>query len=145
MRKSNWLILSFFIIILVFSCSLKRENPLDPNNNEMEIPDEVIVHSFDPYTSYDVVRLRWELQPNIAVSYYLYRSMSYNGSYLRIAEVYPLVSDTLGIYDDYDEELISGNWYYYRVSAVTETGLEGYRSFPPVYTYYLDGSSAKSQ
>ena len=143
MQRSIWLILLLIIIIMVLSCALKRDNPLDPNNNEMNIPDEVVVYPFNPYTSFDVVRLRWELQPSIAASYYVYRSMSYNGSYLRISEVYPLVTDTLGIFDDYDEDLISGNWYYYRVSAVTATGLEGYRSFPPVYTYYIDGSSAR--
>ncbi|MBN2461853.1 MAG: hypothetical protein JXB60_09640 [Candidatus Cloacimonetes bacterium] len=123
------------LMFLLLSCSLERSNPLDPHNSGIEEPARVIVDDL-PLVSVGVVRLTWVLQTNIA-GYYIYRSMSYDGYYERIATDYPAINDTIGGYDDYDEDLISHNWYYYKVSAFNENGLEGLRS-NFVFTNFID-------
>ncbi len=124
-----------FITLVIFSCSLERNNPLDPVNSGIKEPARVVVHEL-PLTSYGSVLLEWELQSD-AAGYYVYRSMSYNGYYSRI---YTVPYDDVGSYEDFSDELVSGTWYYYKVSAYNTLGLEGYSSHY-TYTYYTDGSS----
>ncbi len=130
------------IIGLVLSCTLKRSNPLDPNNNEIEVPGEVNLYTL-PVSSFNVVNLRWDLLNNVE-GYYVYRSLNYNGLYDQIASEIPDHGDTLGYYQDFGEGLISGSWYYYKVSGYNVQGLEGYRS-DFVFTYYIDGNTSGSK
>jgi hypothetical protein len=127
-----------FITLVIFSCSLERNNPLDPVNSGIKEPARVVVHEL-PLTSYGSVLLEWELQSD-ATGYYVYRSMSYNGYYSRIATVVPSSSDDVGFYEDFSDELVSETWYFYKVSAYNTLELEGYSSHY-TYTYYTDGSS----
>jgi hypothetical protein len=134
----KYYILTIAVIFLVMGCTLKRSNPLDPNNNEIEVPAEVNLFTL-PISSIDVVYLRWDLLNN-AEGYYVYRSLNYDGMYDQIATEIPDIGDTLGLYQDFGDELVSGSWYYYKVSGFNEEGLEGYRS-DFVFTYYIDGNS----
>ena len=124
-----------FITLVLFSCSLERNNPLDPVNSGINEPARVVVHEL-PLTSYGFVLLEWELQSD-AAGYYVYRSMSYNGYYSRIHES---PSDVISSYEDFSDDLVSETWYFYKVSAYNTLGLEGYSSHY-TYTYYTDGSS----
>lgn len=128
------------LVIFCLSCSLdlERSNPLDPDNSGILAPAE-IVNLTIPQTSIGSVNLTWELQ-NDAAGYYIYRSLSYDGIYTKIADVEFTIDDEIGNYEDFSEELISETWYFYKVSGYASNGLEGYRS-ESTYTYYIDGSN----
>lgn len=128
-----------FIVLslLVTSCALEleRDNPLDPNFSGISAPDKVIVYEL-PLTSNGSIQLEWRIQ-NDAVGYKIYRSLSYDGNYLLIAE--KSTTDD-GTYEDIDVALVSETWYYYKISAFNTNGLEGVRS-EPIFTYFIDESS----
>ena len=138
MKNIISIILLFFVLIS-FGCTLdiSRNNPLDPYDSGDLIPGEVVIFSL-PNTSTGSVILEWDLQ-NDAAGYYVYRSLSYNGVYTQIADVTFAEDAYIGVLEDY-EDLISQTWYYYKVSAYSETGLEGYRS-QTTYTYFINGSN----
>jgi len=129
-------IIFFLLALMILACSLDRSNPLDPQNNDIEIPNKVVINPL-PLVSIGVVHLTWERQNSVAVGYYIYRSMSHNGLYERIGTYIPADEDSLGTYDDYDEDLENETWYYYKVSGYNVYGLEGYRS-NYVYTNFLE-------
>lgn len=132
------MIKSIFIVlvILLASCAfeLNRKNPLDPQGNGAEAPEKVIVEEL-PTSSVGSIQISWILQED-ADQFRIYRSLSYNGNYLLTGTV----TGDESSYEDIGGDLISGTWYYYKVSAVNEDGLEGYRS-EPVYTYFINESS----
>lgn len=119
------------VIALLAGCGLERSNPLDPVQNGIQVPNEVIGIEVS-YSGSDEINLSWVAQ-NDADGYYIYRSMSYNGLYSRIDD--DLLNS--GEIDQYtDSEIISGNWYYYKMSAwkwVDNRKLEGWRSGPKTW------------
>ncbi len=133
------IIIALTILVYLLGCTLdiNRDNPLDPFDSGEHIPDEVVITTL-PNTSIGSVNLQWELQ-NDAAGYLVYRSLSYNGVYTQIADITFEENDYIGSYEDY-EDLISETWYYYKVSAYSINGLEGYRS-QSTYTYFIDESN----
>jgi len=123
-------IISICLFIIITSCAfeLDRSNPLDPQSGGLAAPEKVIVYEL-PLSSIGFVLIQWSIQ-NDAVGYKIYRSLAYNGNYSLIGE--KLTTED-GSYEDISEELVSDTWYYYKVSAFNENGLEGYRS-EPVFT-----------
>jgi len=135
--RMKYLTLIVIAVLFITSCGLKldRKNPLDPHGGGLGAPEKVIVYEL-PLSSSGSVLLQWHPQ-NDADGFRIYRSLSYNGNYDLIET--ELTGDDVS-FEDIGSDLVSETWYYYKVSAVNETGLEGYRS-EPVYTYFLDESS----
>ncbi len=123
------LVLSF----VLFSCSLERSNPVDPQNNtDVTVPGEISDINLNPSTSSSVVKfmeIEWNSIPNID-GYYLYKARTYDGEYVRVDTDGIAPSDSL-YYKDTDVQ--ANEIYYYRISAfvnVEEFVLEGRRSIP---------------
>jgi len=139
MKIGKLLIIISLLGFIVASCALDRSNPLDPDGNDITAPVKVTGLSIPEY-SYQSVNLSWDAQIGIP-TYYIYRSPTYDGLYVRVDTVYVAVADSLNeptvSGEDFDEELLSGTWYAYKVSAVTEEKLEGERSNFK-FTYYTD-------
>lgn len=129
------IIITIGLVLTSCGLELERDNPLDPLGNGMSAPDKVIVYEL-PLTSNGSVLLQWMIQYD-AVGYKIYRSLSYDGNYLLIAE--KETSDD-GTYEDISEALVSETWYYYKISAYNSMGLEGVRS-DPLFTYFIDEST----
>jgi len=125
--------------ILITSCSLDRSNPLDPYGNDITAPIKVTGLNIAEY-SFQSVNLSWDAQEGIP-TYYIYRSPTYDGFYSRVDTVHVAIADSLfeptASVEDFDDELLSGTWYAYKVSGVTEEKLEGERSNFK-FTYYTD-------
>lgn len=131
-------LIALLMVMIGCSLDLKRNNPLDPAESGIYPPDEIVIFAL-PSTSYGSINLQWEPLNDVA-GYYVYRSLSYNGIYTRIADIESTDNDVLGTYEDFSDNLISETWYYYKVSGYTSNGLEGYRSVSN-YTYFIDGSN----
>lgn len=130
--KKNFIII--ILLLLVFSCSLKRDNPLDPASHDIYIPArvkdfEIIgewVESGNYVKSYNnTVVLDWSPNEDEVEGYYIYRSRSYDGLYARVKTVYSPNNDWT---DTASSGVEPNNWYYYKISAFNAQGLEGYRS-----------------
>ena len=126
--------LLFLIVPLLFSCSLKRNNPLDPQSHDIYIPANVKnfmiigewVESGNYVKSYNnTVILEWDANEDEIEGYYIYRSRSYNGLYTKVKTVY---SPNHSWTDTESSGIEPNNWYYYKISAFNAEGLEGYRS-----------------
>jgi len=125
--------LLFALIITIFlsSCVLKRSNPLDPMENDIKVPNEVIgidVSKSNP----DEISISWIAQED-ADGYYIYRCLSIGGYYSRIDKnvLHPGDNDSF-----IDNSIIQGNWYYYKMSAYIDVDgrqLEGWRSGPKTW------------
>lgn len=122
MRKIGLILL----IIILAGCSLERSNPLDPVQNNVEVPSNVIGIDVSKSSS-EKIEITWTAQTD-ADGYYVYRSMSIDGYYQRIDKDQ---INSGGIESYTDMEIIPGNWYYYKMSAykwVDNRRLEGWRS-----------------
>ncbi len=138
MKSSKILIILTLLTILIASCSLDRSNPLDPDGHDITAPLKV-TGLIIPDFSYQSVNLTWDAQAGVP-TYYIYRSHTYDGFYIRVDTVYTTAVDTITVSgEDFDEELLSGEWYAYKVAGVTEENLEGEPS-DFVFTYYTDGN-----
>jgi fibronectin type 3 domain-containing protein len=129
------LIPAFLLAIALLSCSLERENPLDPRNGDTKVPSEVTgitVTSYGNDSSQKWVQVTWS-DGDVADGYYIYRSMSYNGEYQKIASIPQ--ADSL-FYRDYN--VFAPNYYYYSIAAYkaypeySDEPLEGRKSAPLV-------------
>ncbi|RLC52942.1 MAG: hypothetical protein DRZ79_00330 [Candidatus Cloacimonadota bacterium] len=127
-------IILLFVVLSVFSCSLKRSNPLDPHGHDIYIPANIKdfqiigewVESGNYVKSYNnTVRMEWSPNEDEIEGYYIYRSRSYNGLYTRVKTVYAPNHEWA---DTESSGIEPNNWYYYKISAFNEQGLEGYRS-----------------
>lgn len=118
------------LLIMLASCALKRSNPLDPIENEIQVPGEVI--GINVSFSSDEIDLTWIPQDD-ADGYYVYRCLSIDGYYARIDQ------DKLnsGLIENFtDDTIIPGQWYYYKMSAyivIDGKRLEGWRSGPKTW------------
>ncbi|MCD4829252.1 MAG: hypothetical protein K8R90_07510 [Candidatus Cloacimonetes bacterium] len=126
-RKLSLLLLA---LTLLAACTLERNNPLDPrNNSEIEVPQIVTgieLKSSGVGSASKWVDVVWDVNAN-AEGYYLYRALSYNGSYQNIAPA-GIPNAEAPLYHDVD--VYSDHFYYYKLSAYNEFGLEGPISSP---------------
>ncbi|MCF7920299.1 MAG: hypothetical protein K9N06_10355 [Candidatus Cloacimonetes bacterium] len=125
--------LLFFLIALMLlgGCAMKRSNPLDPVENDILVPNEVIGIDVS-HSQSDEISITWVSQDD-ADGYYIYRCMSIDGYYALLAD--GTIND--GQSDSFiDDSIIPGNWYYYKMSAFVEIDgrrLEGWRSGPKTW------------
>ena len=113
-----------FLLLLV-ACSLPHDNPLDPENSGIPAPSQVSGITIDrPQSGY--VPINWDSVASVD-GYYIYRSQSYYGDYVLHKEI---TDWNVTEYHD-DKNYISGNWYYYILSAykiIDDKKFEGTRS-----------------
>ncbi len=115
------------IIVTVISCSLKKNNPVDPDLTGIETPSRIynidITKIGDSY-----VKIEWDTLSYQNGGYFIYRSENTFGYFLKIGTI-PSIS--INNYDDIPENL-SENRYWYKISAfkiiADQDTLEGYRS-----------------
>ena len=121
-----------FFLLFVVSCSLERNNPLDPLNSGIQAPGKVTGINIT-VTEEDNVEIQWEpMNPNYIDGYFIYRSQIYDGLYSLIFEP----DETDSLYEDIDV-IIPPNFYWYKMSAykiVEDKKLEGYRSEPKIWS-----------
>ncbi|OPX28834.1 MAG: hypothetical protein B1H06_02475 [Candidatus Cloacimonas sp. 4484_143] len=122
MKKILFLI---YISILLVSCSLDRDNPVDPHQGYIRIPPQVT--NIFVIEQNNFVSISWDGIEDID-GFYLYRSMSYDGYY----ELLQDLENTVTLFEDTDVDIVN-NFYWYKLSAYTTVGedrLEGIRSEP---------------
>jgi len=124
------IVISFLLFAL--SCSLERNNPLDPFHSGIEAPNKVSGINIS-VTEEDNVLIQWDaMNPNFIDGYFIYRSRTYDGLYSIIFEP----DETDSLYEDIDV-IIPPNFYWYKMSAykiVENKKLEGYRSEPKIWS-----------
>ncbi len=113
-----------FLMLSLFACGVKRDNPLDPNNNsDIVVPGEVGGISANAYTgSGDTryVRLEWiSNNPYNTDGYYVYRSLGYYSSYAMIDTVMHATGlpQQSYIHSSENDPSVSPGDYWYKVSA----------------------------
>ena len=117
-------------LLLVISCSLDRNNPLDPFHSGIQAPNKVTGINIS-VTDENTVEIQWEpMNPIYIDGYFIYRSQTYDGLYSLIFKP----DETDSLYEDINV-VIPGNFYWYKMSAFkeipgTDKYLEGYRSEP---------------
>ena len=106
----------FLVILLCLTaCSLDRKNPLDPKNNpKITVPNQVVGIKLE--TSARLAATKWvkiEWQKDTSVhGYYVYRGLSINSQFMRIADI-----DRNDIVEYIDRDDITPGVYWYRLSA----------------------------
>jgi len=127
---------------MLLSCSLDRSNLLDPNGHDINIPplvenfqiDGEEVHSGDYVyikSTGKSVEMSWDNDVTGVAGYYIYRSMAYDGLYVLVGDENHIPSNEnppRQSFIDNDELIVPDSWYYYKISAYNDKGLEGYRS-----------------
>ncbi|HPI26480.1 MAG TPA: hypothetical protein PLO57_08465 [Candidatus Cloacimonadota bacterium] len=131
---------AILILLSLFACSLKRNNPLDPNANpDIIIPGEVsgiIASAFGSGYDTRYVRLEWvSNNPYNTDGYYVYRSLGYYSSYAVVDTVMHAVGSPTQSYvhSSASDPSVSPGDYWYRVSAFKSYpsgNLEGRNSVP---------------
>ena len=123
----NFVIL-IIIILILSACELNHSNPLDPAGNAPDAPSivteiELSLHMNSADQKYIEISWNNSNSSDCTVDYYnIYRGMSYYG-------VFEIIDSPLNP-PSYDYDIISGNRYYYKISAVNTNGLEGHLSLP---------------
>ena len=123
MKKILFLI---YISILLVSCSLDRDNPVDPHQSNIRVPQQVT--NIFVVKQHNSVSISWDNIEEID-GFYLYRSMSYGGYY----ELLQDLENTVTVFEDTNVEIADNIFYWYKLSAYTIVGedrLEGIRSEP---------------
>ena len=117
--------------LLLISCSLERNNPLDPLSSGVQAPNKVTGINIS-ITEEDNVLIQWDaINPDYIDGYFIYRSQAYDGLYSQLEDYHTSPTDSL--FEDHDVVNIPENRYYYKMSAykiVENKKLEGYRSEP---------------
>ena len=114
----------FLLLPLLFSCSLKRDNPLDPlGNPDIVIPGDVgglAATAFGSGTLPRYVYLEWKSNNQYNTDgYYVYRSLGYYNKYAIVDTVLHATGELRQNYTHSSENDLSvapGD-YWYRVSA----------------------------
>ena len=137
------MLLAIIFISVVFSCSLRRNNPLDPSYSGIKAPS-VVRNIHVTRVNSSTSTIEWDMHDDSEVDgYYISRSFHYNGDYpnnpprkIMFSRNDTLFIDNTAIYDSEH-----GTWSYYKMSAykiVTDADtLEGTRS---AIHYHGDGS-----
>ena len=121
--KKKLLLFVLFAIIILTNCSLERNNPLDPDNTGVPAPGIITDIKLTAYSG--VINICWNhLQGN--VDYYtVYRALYYNGEYEGIIDILRPEQPEEETEEHDDTSVISGNQYWYKLSATSKSGLEG--------------------
>ena len=127
------IIFAILCITFLFGCSLDHSNPLDND----KAPSKVIGIEVEAIQSPPKVVITWQDMPDLSAEdgggFYIYRSLSYDGAYERIATI---EDPTITTYQDEDVILTGEYFYYYKISAyknIDGERLEGQRSDPVSY------------
>lgn len=134
------ILILLFSLILLSSCMVKRNNPLDPiGNPDIIVPDQVsglqcFASGIGATNKY--VELRWNANPALNTDgYYVYLGLAYNSEYAVVDTVFTNVSSHGGK----PWHNVKAGDYWYKVSAfrdvydedgVVQGKLEGRRSEP---------------
>ena len=117
------------LLLLLISCSLERNNPLDPLNSGIQAPNKVTGINIS-ITEENTIEIQWDaINPIYIDGYFIYRSQIHTGG------LYSIISEpekTDSLYEDVNV-VIPGYDYWYKMSAykiVDGKKLEGYRSEP---------------
>ena len=131
---------AILILFSLFACSLKRNNPLDPNGNpDIIVPGEVsgiTANAFGTGSDTRYVRLEWvSNNPYNTDGYYVYRSLGYYSAYAVVDTVMHAVGSPTQSYvhSSASDPSVSPGDYWYRVSAFKSYpsgDLEGRNSEP---------------
>ncbi len=131
---------AILILLSLFACSLKRNNPLDPHSNpDIEIPGEVsgiIATAFGTGSDTRYVNLEWgSNNPYNTDGYYVYRSLGYYSAYAVVDTVMHATGSPIQSYvhSSANDSSVSPGDYWYRVSAFKSYpsgNLEGRNSVP---------------
>ena len=120
------IVIAVISLLLIISCSLDRNNPLDPSVSGIQAPGKVTGINISITEEY-TIEIKWDtMNPTFIDGYFIYRSQIYDGLYSLIFE--PNATDSL--YEDINV-VIPENFYWYKMSAykiVEGEKLEGYRS-----------------
>ncbi|KAF5040126.1 hypothetical protein DSECCO2_536720 [anaerobic digester metagenome] len=131
---------AILILLSLFACSMKRNNPLDPHSNpDIIIPGEVsgiiaTAHGTGSDTRY--VNLEWgSNNPYNTDGYYVYRSLGYYSAYAVVDTVMHATGSPIQSYvhSSANDPSVSPGDYWYRVSAFKSYpsgNLEGRNSVP---------------
>jgi len=135
------IIFLFIILTILLSCSLDRSNVLDPNGHDINIPplvenfhidgDEIDLDGFIYIKSTNgSVDMIWDNDASGVSGYYIYRSMDHDGLYILVADLNHIPSNEEHQTQSFTDNtgLVPDSWYYYKISAFNDKGLEGYRS-----------------
>ena len=100
------LLFALIFAIILSGCGLKRSNPLDPIENDIKVPNEVIGIDVS-HSNPNEISISWVAQDD-ADGYYIYRCLSIDGYYSRIDNgvLHPKEVDSF-----IDNSIIPGNWY----------------------------------
>ena len=134
------MILLLAVAHIVLSCSLDRNNPLDPNVSGIQAPPKV-TGLFISIINNSSLHVSWNCISSDVDGYYIYRSMSYNGFFALIKDQTAASTDSTLVASDStftDTENINlynnENQYWYKMSAYSFVAdslkLEGLRSEP---------------
>ncbi|MCB5235132.1 MAG: hypothetical protein LHW60_07835 [Candidatus Cloacimonetes bacterium] len=127
MKKQLLFILSLIFIILLSSCGMRRDNPLDPmGDHGVTIPGDVtglnasvVTNIYGAY----VVRLVWNSAQHVD-GYYIYRSLGYNNQYQKVGEMIHVSGETLQdfFHSSQTDETVRPGEYWYRVASYKAYG-----------------------
>ena len=126
----NKVVFIIAVSIFLLSCSLDRDNPVDPHQSS-SIQVQTEETNIFVVKQYDLVSISWNGIADID-GFYIYRSMSYNGFYERLPEL----ENTVTTYEDTNVEIADNIFYWYKLSAFINIGedkLEGIRSDPHIW------------
>ncbi len=106
------------LLILVFSCSVKRNNPLDPlGNSDISVPQTVagVICTPSPTGAANkYVEVRWDANsPLNTDGYYVYRGLAYGSGYSVVDTVFTNVCN----HGAKPWHLVLPGVYWYKVSA----------------------------
>ncbi len=132
----------FMLVLLTYSCELKRSNPLDPDSNtNIYVPDRVVglnAAGSGPGVLSKYVELRWSKNQENTDGYYIYMGLAYNSAYKKVGWTSNVNPDsTLSKIVPLD----APGFYYFKVSAYKYYGSSA--SLPnPIEdsSGYLEGS-----
>lgn len=119
----RYILIVLLTLLVMSGCGIKRDNPLDPDTHDLQIPSNVgglQGHAIrpGPYTVY--VQLSWSgNNPNNTDGYYIYRSLSYNSAYAVIDTLLHtegIDSQTYNHSSENDSSVTAGR-FWYSVSA----------------------------
>jgi len=136
-------ILVFVLITVLFlcACELKRNNPLDPNNPGILLPDRVVglvASGSGPGVISKFVELKWNKNQENTDGYYIYMGLAYNSAYERVGWTSNVTPDSTV---SKIVPIEAPGFYYFKVSAYKYYGNN--TSIPDPIEYssdFLEGS-----
>jgi hypothetical protein len=121
--KSRFIILLFGLLLVLAGCGIKRDNPLDPQANDLTIPGDVSglqATAFGSGSSTRYVVFRWNSNnANDTDGYYLYRSLGYYSAFALVDTVLHIPGVSLQQYthSSANDPTVAPGDYWYKISA----------------------------